>query len=80
MIYCLSNELKNSNQEYDLLDENYGGPLKSVLSILILQFYILFKKHKIIPDVFSGILKEGRYLMEVFLQSDHSNFLRNSRN
>lgn len=36
MIYYLSNEFKNGNQENDLLDENYGGCLKSVLGTLIL--------------------------------------------
>ena len=35
-IYYLGNGLKNSNQEDDVLDENYGGPLKSLLSMLIL--------------------------------------------
>lgn len=38
----------------------------------------LFKKCKIILNVFSSILKEGRCPMEVFFQSNPSNILRNS--
>lgn len=42
--------------------------------------YLILKSYKVIPGVFSGMWKEGRYLMEVLFQSNHSNFLRHSSN
>lgn len=42
--------------------------------------YLILKSCEVIPNVFSGIWKEGRYPMEVLLQSNHSNFLRHSSN
>lgn len=42
--------------------------------------YLILKSYKVIPGVFSGMWEEGRYLMEILFQSNHSNFLRHSSN
>lgn len=42
--------------------------------------YLILKSYKVISDVFSGIWKGGRYLMEVLRQSNHSSFLRHGSN